>query len=61
MNSMLIIDERVSKKELLEVIKSLRITLIQIGIELGLSNEKTIEISQRLDTYIAKYQTLKNY
>jgi Spo0E like sporulation regulatory protein len=50
MNSMLIIDERVSKKELLEVIKSLRITLIQIGIELGLSNEKTIEISQMLDT-----------
>jgi hypothetical protein len=41
-------------------IESLRQEMIRIGIQEGLTSEKTIRISQELDTYITKYQMMKN-
>ncbi|MGJ7921498.1 aspartyl-phosphate phosphatase Spo0E family protein [Neobacillus sp. LXY-4] len=46
--------------ELLGIIESLRKEMIKVGLKEGLSSEKTIEISQRLDRYIAHYQS-KSY
>ncbi|NMD69984.1 aspartyl-phosphate phosphatase Spo0E family protein [Bacillus sp. DNRA2] len=42
--------------ELLCTIESLRREMICVGLKEGLSSEKTIEISQKLDQYIANYQ-----
>lgn len=42
------------------VISSLREKMIQIGIQEGLNSENTIKLSQELDHYILKYQSLKD-
>lgn len=42
--------------ELLGLIENLRREMICVGLKEGLSSEKTIEISQKLDIYIANYQ-----
>lgn len=42
--------------ELLNLIESLRKEMIIVGLKEGLSSDKTIEISQKLDQYIASYQ-----
>lgn len=42
--------------ELLCIIENLRREMICVGLKEGLSSEKTIEISQKLDQYIANYQ-----
>lgn len=47
------------KSELLGTIESLRKELIRIGNQEGLSSRKTIEISQKLDLFISKYQTIR--
>lgn len=39
-------------------IESLRQEMIRIGIQEGLTGERTIRISQELDTYIAQYQLM---
>lgn len=39
-------------------IEKLRKEMIQIGLEEGLRNKRTIEISQKLDFYITIYQYL---
>jgi len=54
---MIIIDNKYS---LLIIIKRLRAEMIRIGISEGLTNEKTIRISQKLDRYISRYQKLKS-
>jgi hypothetical protein len=58
---MLRLDELQYKRGLLQKIKSLRIQLTYNGIEKGFNDKKTIEISQELDNYILKYQSLKTY
>lgn len=42
-------------------IECFRKEMIQIGIKEGLTSEKVVGISQQLDMYIAKYQSLKCY
>jgi hypothetical protein len=54
----LLIGEKESN--LAKTIEFLRDEMIHIGIQEGLTNEKTIRISQKLDTLIAKYQSMKN-
>lgn len=49
-----------NKNSLINTIEYLRAEMIRIGIKEGLTNNKTIEISHKLDLYIAKYQDLKN-
>lgn len=44
---------------LVKTIESLRKEMIRIGLQEGLTSEKTIEISQKLDVFIAKYQAVK--
>jgi hypothetical protein len=39
-------------------IESLRNEMIRIGIQEGLTSTRTIQISQKLDTYIAIYQKM---
>lgn len=56
---MLRLDELQYKRGLLQKIESLRIQLTYNGIEKGFNDKKTIEISQELDNYILKYQSLK--
>ncbi|MCQ6280397.1 aspartyl-phosphate phosphatase Spo0E family protein [Bacillus sp. EB600] len=58
---MLRLDELQYKRGLLQKIESLRIQLTHIGIEKGFNDKKNIEISQELDNYILKYQSLKTY
>ena len=58
---MLRLDELQYKRGLLQKIESLRIQLTYNGIEKGFNDQKTIEISQKLDNYILKYQSLKTY
>lgn len=55
---MFLIPISVEKSELLNTIEMLRNEMIQIGKKEGLSSEKTIEISQRLDAFISKYQAV---
>lgn len=45
------------ESDLLGIIEALREEMIKIGMKEGLSSEKTIEMSQMLDHYIANYQT----
>ncbi|WP_147534898.1 aspartyl-phosphate phosphatase Spo0E family protein [Bacillus marasmi] len=45
-----------SRLELLGLIENLRREMICVGLKEGLTSEKTIEISQKLDRYIANYQ-----
>lgn len=57
---MICFTDRIDSKEiLLKNIEILRSELIQIGFNEGLASTKTIEISQRLDLLIVKYQTIK--
>ena len=42
--------------ELVKMIESLREEMIRVGLKEGLSSDKTVEISQKLDQYIANYQ-----
>lgn len=42
-----------------KIIESLREEMIRLGIQEGLSSEKTIKVSQELDFFISKYQNLK--
>jgi hypothetical protein len=46
------------KSYLLKIINSMREELIQIGVNEGIGSEHTLEISQKLDEYIAKYQAI---
>jgi len=48
------------KSEFDERIESLRKEMINSGIKEGITNEKTILLSQKLDTYITRYQASKN-
>lgn len=56
MISMSTIDKKTNLEKLIE---NLRKEMIDVGIKEGLASEKTIKISQKLDTYISVYQTLK--
>lgn len=51
----------ITQSELLRIIESLREEMVKIGIEEGLSSEKTIELSQKLDHYITFYQSINYY
>lgn len=42
--------------ELMDTIDSLKIQLLKYGIEKGLDDPNTIQISELLDTYIVMYQ-----
>lgn len=61
MNSMGCLDELQFKKSLLQKIESQRIMMNRIGIEKGFNDNETIKISQKLDQYILKYQSLENF
>jgi hypothetical protein len=39
-------------------IESLRKEMIRIGIQEGLTSKRTVQISQKLDKYISKYQKM---
>ena len=41
-------------------IESLREELINSGMQVGFTHEKTLELSQKLDSFIARYQASKN-
>ena len=41
-------------------IESLREELINSGMQVGFTHEKTLELSQKLDSFIASYQASKN-
>ncbi|MGP7817072.1 Spo0E family sporulation regulatory protein-aspartic acid phosphatase [Niallia sp. 01092] len=49
-------DEKMS--ELLQIIENLKVKLIKTGIDKGLTDPNTLQISEQLDTYIVKYQKL---
>ena len=55
---MLLIPDVNSKKELLKNIDYLRDEMIRLGLKEGLSSKNTIYISQILDGYLVKYQSL---
>jgi hypothetical protein len=44
-----------------EKIELLRKELIQIAFQEGLTNEKTIKLSEKLDNYIVKYQIINHF
>ncbi|MEH7438236.1 aspartyl-phosphate phosphatase Spo0E family protein [Neobacillus drentensis] len=46
--------------ELKAAIEVLRKEMIHCGLNNGLTNERTVQISQILDSHIAKYHSLKN-
>lgn len=46
------------KDDLANLIESLRIELIETGVEKGLTNQQTIQISKELDQLLAEYQAL---
>lgn len=46
----------VEKSDLTKIISSLRQEMIQTGLKEGLTSKNTVEISQKLDKYIALYQ-----
>lgn len=50
-----IIDEKCKLKMIIE---SLRKEMIRIGIQEGLTSERTIRISQEIDYYILEYQSI---
>lgn len=55
---MILMPIKVDSCEIMRTIESLRKEMIQIGIKEGLQSEKTIKISQRLDVFIAQYQSI---
>lgn len=48
-----------NKYNLLSTINSLRKEMVRVGIEEGLNSEKTLNMSQKLDIYITKYQRME--
>lgn len=50
---------RIKEDHLLVLIEKTRREMIVSGLEDGLLSKRTIELSQQLDEYIAKYQMLK--
>lgn len=54
-------DRPLLQSALLKKIQALREQLIHIGLQEGLSNEKTIHLSQKLDEYIYLYQKSENH
>jgi hypothetical protein len=46
------------QQDLIRIIELLRKEMIQTGIKEGLTSKKTIELSRKLDVYIAKYQVI---
>ncbi|PAE36665.1 aspartyl-phosphate phosphatase Spo0E family protein [Bacillus sp. 7884-1] len=46
------------QRDLIRIIELLRREMIQTGIKEGLTSKKPIEISRKLDVYIAKYQAI---
>ncbi|WP_445488817.1 aspartyl-phosphate phosphatase Spo0E family protein [Niallia sp. 03133] len=44
--------------ELLQIIESLKLKLMKSGIDKGLNDPKTLQISEQLDVYIVRYQRL---
>ena len=46
---------------LIKTIKMLQKEMIRVGIKEGLTSEKTLNISRKLDTYILKYQYNDNF
>ncbi|WP_256236395.1 aspartyl-phosphate phosphatase Spo0E family protein [Bacillus sp. EB600] len=57
---MISLHKKIDNPFLNKTIEFLRQEMIRIGIQEGLTSEKTIRISQELDTYIAKYQMMSN-
>lgn len=55
---MFLIPISADKSELLYTIESLRKEMIRISNKEGLTSEKTIEISQKLDSFITRYQAV---
>ncbi|CRK84687.1 aspartyl-phosphate phosphatase Spo0E family protein [Neobacillus massiliamazoniensis] len=49
-----------TKNNLLIVIKALRNEMILTGMKEGLTSEKTLAISQKLDKYISRYQSIQS-
>ncbi|QHE51612.1 aspartyl-phosphate phosphatase Spo0E family protein [Pontibacillus sp. HMF3514] len=45
-----------STKDLESQIEKLRYDMVTLGLTLGVSNPKTIEISKQLDKYLTEYQ-----
>lgn len=43
-----------------KTIESLRTEMIRVGIQEGLTSEKTIKLSQELDSHIAIYQKMNS-
>jgi Spo0E like sporulation regulatory protein len=52
-------DRPIMKTTLLQHIQSLRDQLVHTGMHEGLSHEKTIHLSQKLDKYIFLYQSFE--
>ncbi|WP_053362396.1 aspartyl-phosphate phosphatase Spo0E family protein [Bacillus sp. FJAT-27251] len=48
----------VEKSNLVQSIQLLRQEMIETGLKEGLTSKKTIELSQKLDSFIARYQIL---
>lgn len=55
---MLIMPFNVEESKLVETIETLREEMIKIGLQEGLASPKTIEASQKLDRFIAKYHSI---
>jgi hypothetical protein len=47
--------------DLLKTIKFLRQEMIRVGLQEGLSSEKTLNISREMDILILKYQNIHNF
>jgi hypothetical protein len=50
----------VKKSNLIQIIELLRQEMTETGLKEGLTSKKTIELSQKLDGYITKYQYYMN-
>ena len=50
----------VEKSNLIQIIQLLRQEMIETGLKEGLTSKRTIELSQKLDGYITRYQVYMN-
>ena len=50
--------KNVEKCNLIQIIQLLRQEMIETGLKEGLTSKKTIELSQKLDRHITRYQVL---
>ena len=50
----------VEKSNIIQIIELLRQELTETGLKEGLTSKKTIELSQKLDSFITRYQVLMN-